>query len=70
MSTTPPVTAPTRFSEERSEEVVAASFAATPDDRLRRILIALVRHLHAFTKEVELTQGELDAAIDFLTRTG
>jgi catechol 1,2-dioxygenase len=70
VSTTPPVTAPTRFSEERSEEVVAASFAATPDDRLRRILIALVRHLHAFTKEVELTQGELDAAIDFLTRTG
>ena len=58
------------FSEERSEEVVTRSFAATPDARLRDVLQSLVRHLHAFAKEVDLTQPELDAAIDFLTRTG
>jgi protocatechuate 3,4-dioxygenase beta subunit len=59
-----------RFSEERSAEVVEASFAATPDPRLRRVLGSLVRHLHAFVKEVELTQREWEVAIDFLTRTG
>lgn len=58
------------FSEERSEEVVTRSFAQTPDPRLRQILESLVRHLHAFAKDVDLTQTELDAAIGFLTRTG
>jgi protocatechuate 3,4-dioxygenase beta subunit len=58
------------FSEERSAEVVAASFANTPDPRLRQLLTALTRHLHAFVKEVELTEQEWGAAVDFLTRTG
>jgi protocatechuate 3,4-dioxygenase beta subunit len=58
------------FSEERSAEVVAASFADTPDPRLRQLLTALTRHLHAFVKEVELTEEEWGAAVDFLTRTG
>ena len=46
------------FSEERSAEVVAASFAGTPDPRLKEIMQALVKHLHAFVKEVELTEEE------------
>ncbi|GIE95705.1 intradiol ring-cleavage dioxygenase [Paractinoplanes rishiriensis] len=58
------------FSERRSAEVVAASFAQTPDPRLREVMGALVRHLHALVKEVELTEPEWAAAIDFLTRTG
>jgi len=58
------------FSEERSAEVVAASFANTPDPRLRQVLTSLVHHLHAFVKDVELTEEEWGAAIDFLTRTG
>jgi protocatechuate 3,4-dioxygenase beta subunit len=58
------------FSEERSAEVVAASFAGAPDPRLRDVLGALVRHLHAFVKDVELTEAEWAAAIGFLTRTG
>jgi hydroxyquinol 1,2-dioxygenase len=57
------------FSEQRSAEVVAASFAAAPA-RLREVLGALVRHLHEAVKEVELTEAEWAAAIDFLTRTG
>jgi protocatechuate 3,4-dioxygenase beta subunit len=58
------------FSEERSAEVVAQSFAGTPDPRLRQVLTALVRHLHAFVKEVELTDEEWAAGIAFLTATG
>ncbi len=58
------------FSEDRSAQVVAASFADAPDPRLRELLTALVRHLHAFVKDVELTEEEWGAAIDFLTRTG
>jgi protocatechuate 3,4-dioxygenase beta subunit len=58
------------FSEERSAEVVAASFADTPDPRLRQVMTSLVRHLHGFVKDVELTEEEWDFAIHFLTRTG
>jgi len=58
------------FTEERSAEVVAASFDGISDPRMRHLLTALVRHLHAYVKEVELTEEEWAAAIDFLTRTG
>src|SRR3954454_9670183 len=58
------------FTEERSAEVVAASFASCPDPRLRQVLTSLVQHLHAFVKDVELTEVEWGTAIDFLTRTG
>jgi catechol 1,2-dioxygenase len=58
------------FSEERSGEVVAASFEGTPDARLRLVMTSLVRHLHAFVKDVELTEQEWAVAVDFLTRTG
>ncbi len=36
---------------------VVARFAATPDPRLRQIMLSLIRHLHAFVKEVELTEA-------------
>ncbi|MGY1593651.1 intradiol ring-cleavage dioxygenase [Geodermatophilus sp. SYSU D00708] len=58
------------FTEEGSAEVVAASFANTPDPRLKQVLTSLVQHLHAFVKDVELTEEEWGFAIDFLTRTG
>jgi protocatechuate 3,4-dioxygenase beta subunit len=58
------------FSEDRSADVVAASFAATPDPRLREIMTSLVGHLHAFVKDVELTVDEWVQAIEFLTATG
>jgi protocatechuate 3,4-dioxygenase beta subunit len=58
------------FSEERSADVVSASFEGTSDPRLREVLQSLVRHLHAFVKDVELTEDEWNAAIGFLTATG
>jgi catechol 1,2-dioxygenase len=45
-------------------------FAATPDPRLRQIMLALVNHLHAFVKEVELTETEWFQAIEILTEAG
>jgi protocatechuate 3,4-dioxygenase beta subunit len=58
------------FTEERSAEVVVASFADTPEPRLKQVMTSLVRHLHDFVKDVELTEEEWGFAIDFLTRTG
>jgi hydroxyquinol 1,2-dioxygenase len=43
---------------------------ATPDARLREIMLALTRHLHAFVKEVNLTEREWFEGIRFLTETG
>jgi hydroxyquinol 1,2-dioxygenase len=51
-------------------DAVVASFEHTPDPRLREVLQSLVRHLHAFASEVQLSEDEWRAAIDFLTRTG
>ncbi|HEV2242188.1 MAG TPA: dioxygenase, partial [Streptosporangiaceae bacterium] len=58
------------FTEERSAEAVCASLADSPDPRLRRVLESLVRHLHSFVKDVELTEREWQDAIAFLTDTG
>ena len=58
------------FTEARSDEVVNARMGEDADPRLRQVMGSLVRHLHAFVKDVELTQDEWGAAIDFLTRTG
>ncbi len=49
---------------------VLASFAECSDPRLRGLMTALVRHLHAFATEVGLTQAEWERAIDILTATG
>ncbi|MBO0806097.1 MAG: hydroxyquinol 1,2-dioxygenase [Nocardiopsaceae bacterium] len=60
----------TDFTEETAADAVVESFAPSTDPRLREILASLVRHLHSFAREVELTIGEWEQAIDFLTRTG
>src|SRR5258708_31155389 len=49
---------------------VLAAMAQTPDDRLREIAAAFIRHIHAFAREVKLTEGEYDIGIDFLNRIG
>lgn len=48
---------------------VLASFGAAPD-RLRELTQSLVRHLHEFVMETDLTDAEWRVAIDFLTRAG
>lgn len=49
---------------------VLARFSATPDPRLKQIMLALIKHLHAFVKEVELTEAEWFQAIEILTEAG
>lgn len=49
---------------------VVRRLEATPDPRLREIMQAAVKHLHAFAKEVRLTNEEWWAGIQFLTATG
>lgn len=58
------------FTEENSVETVNARMGEATAPRLRQVMTALVKHLHAFAKEVELTQEEWEIAIDFLTKTG
>jgi len=43
-------------------ERVVASFGATPDSRLKELMQALTRHLHAFAQEVRLTEEEWQRA--------
>ncbi len=40
------------------------------DPRLREVMGSLVKHLHAFAKEVKLTHAELNEGIRFLDRAG
>jgi catechol 1,2-dioxygenase len=49
---------------------VLARFSATPDPRLRKIMLSLIKHLHEFVKEVELTEAEWFQAIEILTEAG
>jgi len=59
-----------RVTEQELTDQVLARFAAAPDERLRAVMQALVRHLHAFTREVRLADAEWLAAVRFLTATG
>jgi catechol 1,2-dioxygenase len=49
---------------------VLAANDGTSDPRLRQVLGALIRHVHAFALEVDLTPTELDIGLDFLVRIG
>ncbi|QXJ24262.1 intradiol ring-cleavage dioxygenase [Actinomadura graeca] len=65
------MTAERTIDQERAvTEEVLASFDGTADPRLREVMRSLVRHLHAFAREVRLSEREWETAIDFLTRAG
>lgn len=58
------------FTEDDSAGIVNARMGKDVDPRLREVMACLVRHLHAFAKEIALRPEEWEYAIDFLTRTG
>ncbi|MES2664485.1 MAG: dioxygenase [Pseudomonadota bacterium] len=60
----------TYFSEAGSADTVNARMAADCTPRLAEVMASLVRHLHAFAKDIHLSQDEWALAIGFLTRTG
>jgi len=49
---------------------VLRRFDSTEDPRLKHIMQSLVKHFHAFLKEVQLQEAEWWKGIEFLTRTG
>lgn len=50
--------------------IVLDAMSRAPNTRLREIMESLVRHLHAFAREVRLTEEEFEQGIDFLNRIG
>lgn len=51
-------------------EEALAQMADTPNPRLKLVMEAAVRHLHAFAREVELTPQEWLQGIQFMTAVG
>ncbi|MBN8629876.1 MAG: 6-chlorohydroxyquinol-1,2-dioxygenase [Rhodobacterales bacterium] len=58
------------FTEANSVAAVDERMGPHVEPRLRTVMSSLVKHLHAFAKDVELRQEEWELAVDFLTRTG
>ncbi len=50
--------------------VVLRAMQGADDVRLRELAGALVKHLHAFAREVKLTEREFEYGLDFLNRIG
>ena len=49
---------------------VQRSFDNCADRRLKELMLAIVKHLHAFLRETRLTEEEWTRAIEFLTAVG
>jgi protocatechuate 3,4-dioxygenase beta subunit len=58
------------MSADKLTDEVLRAYAGTPDARLRELLAALIRHLHAFAAETGLTAQEWMAGLEFLTAVG
>jgi len=58
------------LTEANLTEAVVAAMAGAKDARTKEILSGLVEHLHAFIREVNLTEAEWLAGIQFLTAVG
>jgi hydroxyquinol 1,2-dioxygenase len=58
------------LTEQNLTDAVLAKLEGATDARFRQIMTSLIGHLHAFVREVELTESEWFAGIQFLTATG
>lgn len=56
--------------EVRLIENVLRSFEQCTEPRTKQLMQSLVRHLHAFIREVRLTEAEWERSIEFLTAVG
>src|SRR6476646_8580601 len=58
---------------ERQQDVTPAVVGVmqqTPDPRLREIMVSLIRHLHAFVRDVRLTEREFRDATSLINEIG
>jgi hydroxyquinol 1,2-dioxygenase len=58
------------LNQDNVTQAVIASFADAGTPRLQQIMTSLVQHLHAFARDVKLTEEEWFQGIDFLTQCG
>jgi hydroxyquinol 1,2-dioxygenase len=59
-----------QFSEHDLTDAVIERLAECDDPRFATIMTSLIRHLHDFVRDVELTEAEWMTAIRFLTEVG
>ncbi|WP_431281459.1 dioxygenase [Humitalea sp. 24SJ18S-53] len=64
-----PKDAPTPAEVMLTDQVVAR-ISPDADPRVQKIMMALIRHVHGFVKDVELTPAEWDKGIAFITDLG
>jgi protocatechuate 3,4-dioxygenase beta subunit len=60
----------TKVTKDTLTDAVLDTLSKDADPRFREIMTALIRHMHGFVKEVDLSQDEWLAAIEFLYQTG
>ncbi len=58
------------FNENIITDAMIERIKDASDPRIKKVSEALVRHFHAFVREVRPTQAEWEYGIDFPTRTG
>ena len=58
------------LTEANLTDAVLAKLEGAPDARFKEIMTSLIKHLHAFVREVELTEEEWMTGIQFLTAVG
>lgn len=58
------------LNQDNITQAVIASFARAGSPRLQQIMTSLVQHLHAFARDVKLTEEEWSRGIEFLTHCG
>ncbi len=56
--------------EQDVTKAVLAEIAHAPDPRFREVMSAFVRHLHAFAREVKLTEDEFQKAVGYIVECG
>jgi hypothetical protein len=59
-----------QFSEHDLTDAVIEQLAECDDPRFKTVMTSLVKHLHDFVQDVELSEAEWLAAIRFLTDVG
>ncbi|WP_403022714.1 intradiol ring-cleavage dioxygenase [Salinibacterium sp. GXW1014] len=64
------ITAEQSQREQALVDLVVRSFDTCEDERLKFLMQSLVKHLHAYLREVRLTESEWERAIEFLTQAG
>jgi hydroxyquinol 1,2-dioxygenase len=59
-----------QFNEDNLTQAVVARLAKVKDARFKKVMSSAIKHLHAFARDVQLTEEEWFAGIKFLTAVG